>query len=87
MSDSIEKFREEMKRAVGAIDTMMFALDRGTGAPSTTVSDVLSAYNLIPDRIREAFDSLNKTAGNEVVSCSGTAESDFLKECRDYGEL
>ena len=77
-----------MKKAVQKIEILIFELDGGIPYPKT-VSDILSRYNLIPDRLGEAFDSLTKTAGNETVSYKNKIIDSFLQECIDneYGEL
>jgi hypothetical protein len=76
----IEKFKEELKKAVNNIDTLVFLLEGGANVRPEPVSRILERYDSIPHDIQNAFCDLNKNAGDAIVYKSDNATANFTEQ-------
>lgn len=77
----MKEFRESMKNVVQNIGALVFVLDGGAWTRPEKVSDVLARYYSEVDNLKNAFDRLNESAGNEIIENNPDPMCDFLSTC------
>ena len=81
MEAQMKEFRESLKNVVQNIGSLVFVLDGGAWTSPQKVSDVLSRCYSEVDKLKNAFDDLNKSAGSETIDKNPDAMFGFLSAC------
>jgi hypothetical protein len=78
----LEKFKEKMCNALHEINSLVFNLEFDfIGAKKPCIKDMLKLYGNIPDDIRNAFNELNKSKGDEYIHGLEDPTMNFVKDC------
>lgn len=77
----MKEFMESLKDVLRNIETLVFVLDGGDWILQEKVSDVLARYYPEVDNLKNAFDRLNESVGNETIENNPDPMCDFLSTC------